>query len=70
VLAASVPAGYQWADTIAMGPSAIVVTDNDPALLLMPFGFRLTADTLPSGYCRAVASGPPWLCPTFIFVPV
>jgi microcystin degradation protein MlrC len=32
VLAASVPGGYQWGDTIAMGPSAIVVTDNDPAL--------------------------------------
>jgi microcystin degradation protein MlrC len=29
VLAASVPGGYQWADTIALGPSAIVVTDND-----------------------------------------
>jgi hypothetical protein len=44
--------------------------DYGPVLLLMPFGFRLTADTLPSGYCRAVASGPPWLCPTFVFVPV
>jgi microcystin degradation protein MlrC len=32
VLAASVPGGYQWADVPAMGPSAIVVTDNDPAL--------------------------------------
>src|ERR1700728_4335630 len=27
-----------------------------PVLLLIPFGFRLTADTLPSGNCRAVAS--------------
>ena len=44
--------------------------DYGPVLLLMPFGFRLTADTLPSGYRRAVASGPPWLCPTFAFVPV
>jgi len=44
--------------------------DYGPALLLMPFGFRLTADTLPSGNCRAVAAGPPWLCPTFVFVPV
>jgi len=44
--------------------------DYGPVPLLMPFGFRLTADTLPSGYCRAVASGPPWLCPTFVFVPV
>ena len=32
VLAASVPGGYQYADILAMGPSAIVVTDNDPAL--------------------------------------
>lgn len=32
VLAASVPGGYQYADIPAMGPSAIVVTDNDPAL--------------------------------------
>ena len=44
--------------------------DYGPVLLLMPFGFRLTADTLPSGYCRAVAPGPPWPCPTFVFVPV
>ena len=29
VLAASVPGGYQWADTTPMGPSAVVVTDND-----------------------------------------
>ncbi len=32
ILAASVPGGYQWSDVYAMGPSAIVVTDNDPAL--------------------------------------
>jgi hypothetical protein len=44
--------------------------DYGPVLLLMPFGFRLTADTLPSGNYRAVASGPPWLCPAFAFVPV
>ena|SRR5512132_46419 len=25
--------------------------DYGPVLLRMPFGFRLTADTLPSGYC-------------------
>jgi|SRR5580693_7433983 uncharacterized membrane protein HdeD (DUF308 family) len=30
----------------------------------------IIAGTLPSGYCRAVASGPPWLCSTFVFVPV
>ncbi len=32
ILVASVPGGYQYADIPAMGPSAIVVTDNDPAL--------------------------------------
>ena len=32
VLAASIPGGYQYADIPAMGPSVIVVTDNDPAL--------------------------------------
>lgn len=32
ILAASVPGGYQWADIPAMGPSVIIVTDNDPAL--------------------------------------
>ncbi len=32
ILAASVPGGYQWSDVPAMGPSAIVVTDNDPEL--------------------------------------
>jgi len=32
ILAVSVPGGYQWADVPAMGPSAIVVTDNDPEL--------------------------------------
>src|SRR5229473_5396397 len=31
-----------------------------PVLLLMPFGFHLTMDTLPSGYCGAAAPGPPW----------
>ncbi|MBA3885733.1 MAG: M81 family metallopeptidase [Acidobacteria bacterium] len=32
ILAVSVPGGYQWADVPAMGPSVIVVTDNDPEL--------------------------------------
>jgi microcystin degradation protein MlrC len=32
ILAASVSGGYQFADVPAMGPSVIVVTDNDPAL--------------------------------------
>jgi hypothetical protein len=44
--------------------------DYGPVLLLMPFGFHLTVDTLPSGELRSVASGPPWLYPTFVFVPV
>ncbi len=32
VLAASVAGGYQYADIPAMGPSVVVVTDNDPEL--------------------------------------
>jgi len=32
ILAISFPGGYQWADVEWMGPSAIVVTDNDPEL--------------------------------------
>ena len=32
ILAVSFPGGYQWSDVEWMGPSAIVVTDNDPAL--------------------------------------
>jgi microcystin degradation protein MlrC len=32
ILAASVSGGYQYADIPAMGPSAVVVTDNDPTL--------------------------------------
>lgn len=32
ILAVSVPGGYQWSDIPAMGPSVIVVTDNDPEL--------------------------------------
>ncbi len=32
ILAASVSAGYQWSDIPAMGPSVVVVTDNDPEL--------------------------------------
>ena len=43
--------------------------DYGPVLLLMPFGFRLAADTLPSGL-RAVAPGSPWRFPAFAFVPV
>ncbi len=32
ILAASAPGGYQWSDIEAIGPSAIVITDNDPEL--------------------------------------
>jgi len=32
ILAVSVPAGYQYADVPWMGPSVVVVTNNDPAL--------------------------------------
>jgi microcystin degradation protein MlrC len=32
ILAVSIPGGYQWADIPAMGPSIVVVTDNDPEL--------------------------------------
>jgi microcystin degradation protein MlrC len=32
ILAVSVPGGYQWADVPAIGPSVIVITDNDRAL--------------------------------------
>ena len=39
----------------------IVPLDYGPVLLLMPFGFHLTVNTLPSGVLQAVAPGPPWL---------
>lgn len=32
ILAASLSAGYQWSDIEAMGPSIVVITDNDPEL--------------------------------------
>ena len=32
ILGVSVPVGYQYADTPQMGPSVVVVTDNDPEL--------------------------------------
>ena len=44
--------------------------DYGPVLLLMPFGFHLAVDTLPSGVLQVVASGPFWLYPAFAFVPV
>jgi hypothetical protein len=39
----------------------IVPIDYGPVLLLMPFGFHLAMDTLPSGVPQAVASGRSWL---------
>ena len=41
--------------------------DYGPVLLLMPFGFHLTMDTLPSGKPQVVASDPPWLVSGFRF---
>ena len=41
--------------------------DYGPVLLLMPFGFHLPMDTLPSGEPQVVASGPPWLVSGFRF---
>jgi hypothetical protein len=54
------------ADRFIFGAAPI---DYGPVLLLMPFGFHLTMDTLPSEVIE-VASGPPWLSPAFAFVPV
>src|SRR6266851_6649531 len=45
------------ADQFIFGVAPI---DYSPVLLLMPFGFHLTMDTLPSGNCGAAAPGPPW----------
>ena len=55
------------ADRFILGVAPI---DYGPVLLLMPFGFHLTVDTLPSGDPQRMASGPPWLFPAFAFVPV
>ncbi len=48
----------------------MVPIDYGPVLLLMPFGFHLAMDTLPSEGQQAVASGQSWLYPAFAFVPV
>ena len=48
----------------------IVPIDYGPVLLLMPFGFHLAMDTLPSEVQQAVALGRSWLYPAFAFVPV
>ena len=55
------------ADQFIVGVAPI---DYSPVLLLMPFGFHLAVDTLPSGKLRGSAPGPPWLCLAFAFVPV
>ena len=55
------------ADRFILG---IVPIDYGPVLLLMPFGFHLAMDTLPSGVRQAVALGRSWLYPAFAFVPV
>jgi hypothetical protein len=44
--------------------------DYDPVVLLKPFRLHLAVDALPSEAFSRVASGPPWLCPAFAFVPV
>jgi hypothetical protein len=44
--------------------------DYGPVLLLMPFGFHLAMDTLPSEVQQAVALGRSWPNPAFAFVPV
>ena len=51
-------------------PLGVAPFDYSPVLLFKPFGFHLTMDTLPSGDTQLVASGLPWLCPAFAFVPV
>jgi hypothetical protein len=55
------------ADRFILG---MVPIDYGPVLLLMPFGFHLAMDTLPSGVLQAVALGWSWLYPAFAFVPV
>jgi hypothetical protein len=50
------------ADRFIFGAAPI---DYGPVLLLKPFGFNLTMDTLPSGELQAAASGPPWLVSGF-----
>jgi len=52
------------ADRFLVGVAPI---DYSPVLLLMPFGFHLAVDTLPSGEPQVAASGPPWLVSSFRF---
>jgi len=55
------------ADRFIIGVTPI---DYGPELLLKPFGFHLTVDTLSSGVIQRAASGSPWLYQAFAFVPV
>jgi hypothetical protein len=55
------------ADQFIIGLGAL---DYGPVLLLMPFGFRLTADTLPSGNCESWLQVGLGCFPAFAFVPV
>jgi hypothetical protein len=55
------------ADRFIFGVAPI---DYGPVLLLMPFGFHLTMDTLPSGNCKRWLQVRLDLYPAFAFVPV
>jgi hypothetical protein len=55
------------ADRFIFGVAPI---DYSPVLLLMPFGFHLTMDTLPSGNLERRPKIRLGLFPAFAFVPV
>ena len=55
------------ADRFIFGVAPI---DYSPVLLLMPFGFRLATDTLPSGNFERRLQVCLGLFPAFAFVPV
>ena len=55
------------ADQFIFGVAPI---DYSPVLLLMPFGFHLAMDTLPSGNCEQWLQVRLVLFPAFAFVPV
>jgi hypothetical protein len=55
------------ADQFIFGVAPI---DYSPVLLLMPFGFHLAMDTLPSGNCKRWLQVRLGLFPAFAFVPV
>jgi hypothetical protein len=55
------------ADRFIFGVAPI---DYSPALLLMPFGFHLAMDTLPSGCFERRLQASLGLFPAFAFVPV